>query len=74
MMGLSGFVVLNKDKNITKHLRHEGLDSWKKYISSIYNQQYHGFSLAVHFPFPSQDINRERQVGERMNEPGSEKN
>jgi hypothetical protein len=60
MLGLSGLATVRKTEHRPKHLRHAGLDSWLEYTSSLYNQQYHGFSSTVCFPFPSQDMNEER--------------
>jgi hypothetical protein len=60
MLGLSGLTAVRKIEHIPKHLRHAGLDSWLEYTNSLYNQQYHGFSSTIHFPFPSQDMNEER--------------
>jgi hypothetical protein len=60
MLGLSGLAAVRKTEHRPKHLRHAGLDSWLEYTNSLYNQQYHGFSSTIHFPFPSQDTNEER--------------
>jgi hypothetical protein len=66
MLGLSGFTTVRKTGHMPKHLRHAGINSWLEYTNNIYIQQNHGSSPKIHFPFPSQTMNKERQVGERM--------
>jgi hypothetical protein len=67
MLGLSGLTAMRKTEHMPKNIRHAGLDSWLEYTSSLYIQQIHGSSPTVRFPFPSQDTNEERRVGEGMN-------
>jgi hypothetical protein len=66
MLGLSGFATVRKIEHRPKHLRHAGINSWLEYTNSIYSQQNHGSSPTICFPFPSQNMNEERRVGERM--------
>jgi hypothetical protein len=44
------------------------INSWLEYTNSHYSQQNHGSSPTIHFSFPSQNMNEESIVGERMNE------
>jgi hypothetical protein len=65
MLELSGLTVVNKVGHRPMHLRHAGLKSWLDYTSDHYNQQYHGYSLVVHFPFPSQDADEDGSMSDR---------
>jgi hypothetical protein len=53
-----------KIEQIPNHIRHAGLNSWLEYTNSLYIQQNHGFSPTIRFPFPIQNMNEERRVGE----------
>jgi hypothetical protein len=57
---------MSKTKHRPNNLIHAGINSWLEYTSNIYTQQNHGSSPTICFPFPSQKMNEEIQVGERM--------
>jgi hypothetical protein len=60
-----GLVAVNKDGHRPTHLRHASLKSWLDYTNDLYSQGYHGFSSAVHFPFPSQDTDEDGSTSDR---------